>query len=202
MRKIGLIPAAGLATRMGIDTPKELVEFNGRPIIDYTIMNLKNIGIKDIVVVIRKDKESIQAHVNNVFSDLNFIYVYQTGKIGNLIDAIKTAYDEIKGKTVYFGFPDTIMDTNPFDTDIFTDLQLLCFRADYPQCFGTVLSDCTIEDKPKEPKTDMCWGAIIWSKNFTEIIMEHDDFTKALNTCENKMFKNNIGFYKDIGTVQ
>lgn len=61
----GLILAAGRGTRLRplTDTrPKPLVPIAGRPILEYNIVNLREAGIRDIVVVINADAPQIPEH--------------------------------------------------------------------------------------------------------------------------------------------
>ncbi len=206
--KIGLVPAAGMARRLNINMPKELLTVAGKPVISYSINNLLAGGINHIVVVIRKGKESIRDYLLSEYPDTTFQFVYQQGDIGNLLDAIKCAADAIRGHTVYFCMPDTIVTPAPF-TSIFTGepksstLQLLCFRAsgDSWQHFGVIDQyNNTIIDKPKRYYGNICWGALIWQPAFTEQIVKAQDFTAAMNAAKWSHHLV-IDSYRDIGVV-
>lgn len=190
--KIGLVPTAGMARRSNTNMPKELLKIDGQPVISYCINNLLAGGINHIVVVIRKGKESVRDYLLNEYPDTTFQFVYQQGDIGSLLDAIKCAADAIRGHTVHFCMPDTIVTPAPFTT-IFTSelksssLQLLCFRSskDSWQQFGVIdRHNNTIIDKPKLYCGNICWGALIWQPEFTEQVIKAQDFTVAMNAAK------------------
>jgi UDP-N-acetylmuramoyl-L-alanyl-D-glutamate--2,6-diaminopimelate ligase len=54
-----IILAAGMGSRMKSDIPKVLMEICGRPMISYTLENLRLAGISDVVVVVRYQKEMV-----------------------------------------------------------------------------------------------------------------------------------------------
>ncbi|HOJ50417.1 MAG TPA: phosphocholine cytidylyltransferase family protein [Spirochaetota bacterium] len=74
-----VILAAGMATRLKPltdETPKTLLEINGKPILYYMLNNLKMNGIYDIVIVTGFMREKIEDYVKNNFNDLKFEFVY------------------------------------------------------------------------------------------------------------------------------
>jgi NDP-sugar pyrophosphorylase family protein len=197
--KVGLIPAAGLAQRLGITTPKELLLHEGQAIIDYSIDLLFAAGVGRIVIVIRQGKEAIREHVEQKYNGFSFEFVYQTGEIGRLIDAIKAAQTAIKGHDVYFCMADTQI--NPFHLHLSKELALLCFRAsgDEWRHFGVVDTEARhIVDKPAEFVSDVCWGALVWRPQFTQRIMAASDLTAVMNQADWD-YKICIDVYKDIG---
>lgn len=65
--KKGFIMAAGRGIRMReltADCPKPLVKFCGRPIIDYVIEKLNEVGISDLVVNVCYKKEQLKAYLS------------------------------------------------------------------------------------------------------------------------------------------
>lgn len=199
--KIGLIPAAGLATRLGITTPKELIHYQGQAIIDYSIDHLIDARVDRIVIVIRQGKEAIQEHVTHKYHDFPFQFVYQDGKIGRLIDAIKASYSAISQHQVYFCMADTRITPNPFLLNPTHELTLLCFQApgETWQHFGVIdPQNHQIIDKPSAYISSICWGALIWQPAFTERLMAQHDLTQAMNDAhwEHQIC---IESYKDIG---
>lgn len=201
-RTVGLVPAAGLARRLGISSPKELLPVGGRPVIDYSIDHLVEAGVGEIVVVIRSGKEAILDHLSMTYQDIEFTFVYQEGEIGNLIDAIKTARDELKGSTVLFLMPDTVISPNPFRQLPRSEVTLLCFEAagDSWRNFGVVSPEQgEIIDKPETFVGRVCWGALAWRPSFTERLMAHELLPDALNDAE-WSYEVAIEDYRDIGT--
>lgn len=106
-----VIPAAGFGTRFLPQTkamPKEMLPVVDKPIIQYIVEELVNIGIKDIVIVTGYHKRTIEDHFDSPSMDLienlkmggpkkkplldevykiadmaNFVYVRQKGPYGN-----------------------------------------------------------------------------------------------------------------------
>lgn len=204
--KIGLVPAAGMARRLNISMPKELLEVQGKPVISYGIERLLESHVDHIVVVIRSGKEAIRDYLLATYPSVSFEFVYQHGDIGNLLDAIKCAADLISGHTVCFTMPDTIV-TPKSGLPLFTppstnrDLQLLCFEAadDSWRHFGVIdINKGTIVDKPKQWYGNTCWGALIWQPAFTERLKTSQDFTLEMNTASWD-YRIAIEQYRDIG---
>jgi hypothetical protein len=185
--RVGLIPAAGMARRMGISTPKELLEVDDRPVIEYSVDHMVSAGLRRIVVVIRHGKEAISDHLDATYPDIEFEYVFQTGSIGNLLDAIRVAVPAVAGCQVYFLMPDTIITPNPFSAPTSGEVTLLCFAAGGGEWrnFGVVSEKFgRLIDKPNEYVGSTCWGALVWGPAFTERLATHDNLTEAINQAD------------------
>lgn len=200
--RIGLLPAAGMARRLSIDTPKELILTHGKPVIEYSIDHLIAAHIDQLIVVIRQGKESIRQHIAATYPHLPVQYVYQTGRIGNLINAIHASYNAIKGHTVYFCMADVMMTPNPFLALGQKELTILCQEAagEAWRHLGVVdVANGRIVDKPSQFYGRICWGALIWQPSFTEKIMQATDFTAVMNSADWSHIVN-INEYVDVGT--
>ncbi|MFQ5408997.1 MAG: NTP transferase domain-containing protein [Anaerolineales bacterium] len=203
--KVGLVPAAGLGTRLGLDTPKELVEYRGKPIIEYSLDNLIASGMDRIVVVIRSEKEAVRDFLLKKYPARDFTFVYQTGVIGNLLDAIKAASEHIRGHNVYFCMADTHIQPNPFEfeQDASAEITLLCFEVDDDRWkhFGVLdLARRRLVDKPSEYVGNVCWGALVWQPKFTERLLHADLLPAAINAADWD-YRVNIKSYTDIGVA-
>lgn len=66
-----IILAAGLGSRLGLNTPKCLVEIGGKAIIDYNLELLKD--IPNIYMVVGYEKEKVMEHVKKIREDVVFI---------------------------------------------------------------------------------------------------------------------------------
>jgi len=66
-----IILAAGLGSRLGLDTPKCLVEVGGKAIIDYNLELLEN--IPNIYIVVGYGKDKVIEHVKKIRDDVIFI---------------------------------------------------------------------------------------------------------------------------------
>ncbi len=59
MNLIGIIPAAGKASRMGeLNLPKAMIEIEGRTLLERSIDSLKAIGVSNVVVVVGHLRQS------------------------------------------------------------------------------------------------------------------------------------------------
>lgn len=206
---IGLIPAAGKGSRLGLPFPKELyptvVKNQYKPIAHYMVDHLTIAEVKHIVFVINESKHQLISYFGSgqKFS-CNFSYVAQEtlsnkpSSSPGLANALASAYHLIKDKTVLFGMADTIM----WPKDAFasalnklnkqTDILLLLFPTDFPHKFGMVAFNEKLEvekivDKPKKTELKYMWGAIIWRPTFSDILYsqvaqnESSDFADIIN---------------------
>ncbi|HET58888.1 MAG TPA: hypothetical protein ENN32_00770, partial [Chloroflexi bacterium] len=156
---IGLIPAAGKGLRLGLPYPKELypVIQNNRykPISQFTLDNLTNAGLKQVVFVVNETKHQLIGYFGSGQRfGCDISYVVQEQAIGQaqstspgLAHALDSAYHQVKGKVVFFGMADTIMRPH----DVFAqgyqksstddDVILVLFDTIRPEKFGMVRTD-------------------------------------------------------------
>ncbi len=204
--KVGLIAAAGMAERLstiGNNTIKEMIEYKDNPIICNCIDSLVKAQVASIIIVVRLGKEILIKFIKKRYPNTKIKFVYQSGKIGNLIDAIKVAYNEIKHKEVFFRLGDTYITPNPFvsPTGDTSALTLYCFTCKYDSFsnYGVIDLDKNILiDKPKEYVSNTCWGALTWKPEFTEILKFEEDLTEAINKLKFN-YTVNINSFVDIG---
>jgi glucose-1-phosphate thymidylyltransferase len=233
---IGLIPAAGKGVRLGLPYPKELypVIRNNRykPIAQFVVDNLTVAGLKHIIFVINETKHQLVGYFGDGHHfGCNFSYVVQESNNDQsgstspgLAHALDSAYHLTRGKTVFFGMADTIMQPK----DVFArainqasaddDVILGLFPTERPHKFGMVRYDddnrvVEIVDKPKKTDLKMMWGCIVWRPRFTEFL--HDcvsvhnisDFAKIMNDAiaMGYTFRSALmpdGVYIDLGTYE
>jgi hypothetical protein len=190
-RRVGLLPAAGRAVRLGIDSPKELLHCHGRPVIDHSVAHLVDAGVADIVVVTRPGKEVLVDHLRSAWPSLHWEFVVQPEPIGRLIDALRVAAPALAGAVVHLLFPDTCVAPNPFRAPlgggaVDAELVLLCHDAadgERWRHFGVVDPvRRRVVEKPTEPLgSTLCWGAAVWQPTFTGRLAEAADLTEAIN---------------------
>lgn len=154
---IGLIPAAGYATRLKYPIAKELwpVQVHDRifPLIEQTILNMYQAGCDHHVYVMRGDKPEIMKHVSTVlpkhihksYTCQNYQSTVSTSP--GLVDAINSAQHLIKNKTVLFGMPDTLVQPTECYQGLLelidqgADIAIGLFKTNQPQKFGMVYYD-------------------------------------------------------------
>lgn len=192
---IGLIPAAGKGIRLGLPYPKELYPIirNNRykPIAQFVLSSLTEAGVGHVVFVINETKHQLIGYFGNGQRfGCNISYVVQetlnssdVSSSPGLAHALDSSYHLIRGKTVFFGMADTIMQPK----DVFCrlsssassedDVVLALFNTQRPEKFGMVRFDqgsriLEIVDKPQKTDLKEMWGCILWRPRFTEYL--HD----------------------------
>jgi UTP--glucose-1-phosphate uridylyltransferase len=132
----GVIPAAGLGTRMLPATksqPKEMLPVAKKPVIQYIVEELEEAGIRDILIITGKNKRAIEDHfdrepsllenlkkdnkVNQIHDlealenlDVQIFYVRQAIPSG-LADAIRYAKEFVNEEDFIVCLGDTIIDS-------------------------------------------------------------------------------------------
>ncbi len=232
---IGLIPAAGKGVRLGLPYPKELYPIirnnHYKPVSQFVLDNLTQAGVKHIVFVINETKHQLIAFFGDGHRfGCNISYVVQEPNDGQskstspgLADALDAAYHLTKGKTVFFGMADTIMQPRDVleraraQASDDTDVILVMFPTERPEKFGMVRLGqdnqvAEIVDKPRKTDLTEMWGSIIWQPRFTEYL--HDcvaqgisDFAQIMNDAikagfKFRGFRNVNGTYIDLGTYE
>ena len=99
---IGVIPAAGKASRMGqlgSELPKALIEVEGQTLLERAVESLKAVGVDSVVVVVGHLAEQISQFVSSRELGIEVKTVTQERALG-LAHAIATAASEIDGDFV------------------------------------------------------------------------------------------------------
>lgn len=111
--KNAIILAAGFGMRMvpiNLSTPKALIEINGEPLIERTIKQLHEVGVKDITVVVGFMKESFDYLIDEYSIDLVVNVDYATK---NNLSSLALVSDRISN--TYIVPSDIWCDRNPFN---------------------------------------------------------------------------------------
>lgn len=233
---IGLIPAAGKGVRLGLPYPKELYPVirnnHYKPISQFVVDNLINAGLKHVVFVVNETKHQLMGYFGGGQRfGCNISYVIQEvieGKTKStspgLAHALDAAYHLTRGKTVFFGMADTLMQPPNIFVRAYQsacpddDVILVLFTTAHPEKFGMVEMDggnqvLCIVDKPAKTELTEMWGCIIWRPRFTEYLHQCvfeegiSDFAKIMNDAiaAGMKFKGihiNDGTYIDMGTYE
>jgi len=194
---IGLIPAAGMGSRLGLPFPKELYPIvNGKkykPVSQYIFDQILQAGVDHIVFVVNEQKHQLMQYFGNGHRfNCNISYVVQEGLrdqhsrsvTPGLAEAMDAAYHLVKDKIVVFGMPDTIISPDHIfkaalqAMDESHDLLLCLFKTDKPEKSGMVrlgpeeTTVLEIKDKPAKTELEWMWGSIIWRPSFNEFLHE------------------------------
>ena len=207
---IGLIPAAGRGVRLNLPYPKELYpiirENRYKPVSQFILDSLVIARVRHIVLVVNETKHQLMGFFGDGHRfGCHISYVAQELRDGDngstspgLAHALDSAYHLTRGKTVFFGMADTIIDPD----DVFVrahdsttpedDVTLILFPTEHPDKFGMVRldDDCIVEeivDKPQQTDLVDMWGCMIWQSQFTEHLHEcvatrgMSDFAEIMN---------------------
>jgi glucose-1-phosphate thymidylyltransferase len=160
---VGVVPAAGLATRLQpLEMSKELLEVGGRPVIDYLLERMRAGGADELRVVTRPEKVDVVDHGRDACA---------TVILGTPASAAESFSLGIAGLApddiVLLGFPDTIWEpadgyARLVDRLGDDDAALGLFRTPgLSRSDVVVLSGervTRIAVKPKTPPSDLIWG--------------------------------------------
>ena len=114
MIETAIIPAAGYGLRMRPLTtavPKEMFPLGHSALIEYTIGELVDSGIKRICIVVREGKEVIKEYLTyrrKLYNKVKLYFAYQEKPLG-LGDAIRKAKDFLEDKSFVMAIPDQIL---------------------------------------------------------------------------------------------
>jgi dTDP-glucose pyrophosphorylase len=165
MAVIGLVPAAGYATRLGLPTgSKEVQPVRDRPVMEYLLERMKVAGATRIRVATRPEKSDVAALASRW--DAEVLTGYPTSVSESLRLASSGLLDD---ETVIFGFPDTIW--SPIDGFVPLVRQVVAgepialgvFESPHPERSDvTVVDDrgriIRIEVKPGQIETRLVWA--------------------------------------------
>jgi glucose-1-phosphate thymidylyltransferase len=191
---VGLIPAAGRATRLApFRYPKELLPIGyeltpqggarPRAVAEYGVEAIKAAGIDHMFFVVAPWKLDVVTYFGDGAQfGVSVGYLYQEEARG-LPHAVDIAYPWIDGRHVALVLPDTIV--TPADAlarlrtrylDTGADLALAVFPTEQAWRLGpVVLSGGKVErvlDKPRGPAPANTWGAAIWGERFAGLLHE------------------------------
>lgn len=81
----GVVPAAGKGTRLRPltdDTPKGMVEINGRPLLSYVFDRLLAVGVDHLVVVVGYELSAITEYYGDTYRKWPITYIHQREQLG------------------------------------------------------------------------------------------------------------------------
>ncbi|HKA90443.1 MAG TPA: sugar phosphate nucleotidyltransferase [Haliangiales bacterium] len=190
---IGLIPAAGRGTRLGLPYPKELqplIRPGGfKPVAQLALEVLRRAGARHIVFVVNASKHLLLQHFGGgerFGVDISYVVqerVTEGVASPGLVDAIDAAHHLTRGRTVVFAMADTIV--RPADALARMlaaaapddDLMMGLFPARRPEAMGMVEVEPSgrvvrVVDKPAKTDLHHGWGVLAWRPRFGEHLHE------------------------------
>lgn len=190
---VGVIPAAGLATRLGrLPGSKELLPIGWeasesgalRPkaVCEYLIEALRAAGVRRLFFVIRKGKWDIPEYLGDGSGFGVSIAYLLMGLPHGAPYTVDQAYEFVRGATVALGFPDIIFEPRDAYARLLerhagsrADVTLGLFPAASPESCDMVDFDSEeivreIQIKPSRTSLTYTWGIALWAPRFTEFL--------------------------------
>ncbi len=219
--------------RLGLPYPKELYpvirDNHYKPVAQFVLENLVKGGAGHLVFVVTEAKHQLIGYFgsgNRFGCDISYVVQETAPGSGQstspgLAHALDSAYHLTKGKTVFFGMADTIMQPHDVYSTAYAqtadddDFVLVLFETDRPEKFGMVELDADdrvaqVVDKPRQTDLTHMWGCIIWRPSFTEHLhscVERgiSDFAEIMNSgirggMRARGVRMDGGTYIDLGT--
>lgn len=193
MEIIGLIPAGGVASRLGnLPCSKEIFPFidqagNIRVVAENLIHYYKLAGIKDIYMIIRKGKWDLPEYFGDGSEwDVNMGYLIVNCTFGTPF-TLSQAYPFVKDKIVALGFPDIIVrPENAFQKIVSkiseTDAEIILGIVPHHNPMKVDMvefnEDGSIRDIViKQKRTDLkySWCIAVWKPRFTKFMRDFTD---------------------------
>lgn len=196
--RIGIIPAAGSATRYG-GVLKELLPVESDTVMmDFAVNAMKKGGCDQIVCVTSTRKI---AQISDRFPHL--LYTIQvTGQDiwGAIFAGLMVEADEY-----CFAMPDTVIPEHAFDLYMGAPFMLGCFDTDMCERFGMVRDGFIVNKKPGE--LGQAWGTLMWTKQVRDWWLNYGDlssytnaFNLAMRTFGYKTY--DLEYYHDIASFE
>lgn len=182
VRLVGIVPAAGYATRMQpLAGSKELLPVGGRPVVDHLLERMGAAGCREIRIVTRPEKKDVLEHARD-----RGLKIF-AGHPGSVSESVSLGLAGLPDEAVILlGFPDTIW--RPIDgftrllatLDESCDLVLGLFWFGEPERGDVVaLADdgrvASVHVKPDVPKSNWIWGCAVVRRHALHSLAEHPE---------------------------
>ncbi len=207
-RIIGLVPAAGQATRLSpLPFSKELYpigfmhfktgnDLRPKPVCMHLLEKMKIAGVKDIFIVLRKGKWDIPDYLGDGSAlDMNFAYLMMNLPFG-VPYTLSQAFPFSKDAIVVFGFPDIIFQPDDAflhllakQSETNAEVVLGIFPTDEPQKWDMIDFDIGgrvvgIIFKPQHTYLQYAWAIAVWTPAFTRFMHSYLLARQMLNEEE------------------
>lgn len=187
LKIIGLIPAAGHATRLGsaVAGSKELIPIAttgapARPVCEYLLLQMQRAGIERVLMVIRDDKQDIPArlkHGAGLGVQIEYVVTSTTPSVPH---TLTRALAQMRGNVVVLGFPDILVhehDCVARLVDAFRARPVDALLGLFPLVNGDMdavemVQRRVIRVVPKPGSTTVAhtWAFAVWGERFTDYL--------------------------------
>ena len=192
---VGVIPAAGLASRMPkLPCSKEIfpVDFEDRnglitpkPMGMYILEQMLEAKVSRVLFVVRKEKwDIVQYFGGGAEFGVPIAYLVQE-RLQGLPYALDLARPWLQNELLLFGMPDTIILPKNAAQRLVAghyamgaDVTLAAFPTEMPQRFGMIAFDnhgklTYTVDKPTQTNLRYMWGMVCWEERFAKYMAEY-----------------------------
>ncbi|CAG9475931.1 mannose-1-phosphate guanyltransferase, putative [Plasmodium vivax] len=214
-----LILVGGYGTRLRpltLTTPKPLISFCNRPILEHQIFNLARCGIKEIILAIAYKPTHIMSFVDDLEKKYNVKIIFSieeeplgTGGPIKLAEKYLSKYDDffVFNSDIICSFP--LLEMMSFHKQSSAPLTILVKEVEDPRAFGVVITEgnriTKFEEKPQVPKSSLInAGIYILNREILSRIpvrntsLEKEIFPQLAN--ENMLYFYKLNkFWADIG---
>lgn len=198
--KLGIIPAAGRATRWGGIYKELLPVSNGKCLLDHSLDAFRTAGADACLIVTSKDK--LMAHAGHL-ANWSVYYTIQTGE-QDAWSAIAESLP-LRARWNMYAMPDTYYPVDIFAKMPMHDFVIGYFETDTPERFG-VLTEHGIVDKMPFPDRQKAWGVLAWSnavidlwtRNINAIRTHTQAFNIAIDQYGYELVK--LDYYHDMAS--
>lgn len=210
-RIVGVVPAAGYATRLQpLVGSKEVHSVRGRPVMDYLIDRLVRAGCDEIRVVTRPEKADVIAHAER--QNLTVVLAHPRSVSRSLLAGLDGVRPD---DLVLLGFPDTIWE--PLDGFVRLlealegfEVALGLFRGREPQRSDVVEFAesgivTSVQVKPSTPRSDWIWGMAAARRRALDALSTHREPGAAFDSMSSREEVVGVrlpGPFIDIGTSE
>jgi len=165
MAVVGILPAAGHGLRLQpLDCSKEMLEIDGRPVIDFLVERMRTAGCDELRVVTRPEKEDVVSYAKGVGASVLLGY---PGTINESFALGMSGLDP--DAVVLLGFPDSLWEPPdgflPLVEAVQGGEQIALGLFEAPGLQGSDFLNFDdngrithIEIKPTRPPSDWIWG--------------------------------------------
>lgn len=202
--KLGLIPAAGKATRWTGHIKELLPIGGGCCLIDHTVQAMVGGGVDAILVVTSGEKLPVlQGHLHGRYT-LPIFYTIQRGN-NDIWSAITEAFP-FRPDWTLFAMPDTLYPVDVFKWLTKRPFELGVFETGQPERFGVLRDGAVVNKRPLEGDAFAAWGVLAWHKDVQTLWESNPplDYTDAINLALANFYHSTryMDFYHDMASFE